>query len=159
MQPQQSNPSAVLTQIMLTIFRVNAQLLEKGDQLVASLGMTSARWQVMGAIALSGQALSCPQIAANMGVSRQGAQKQLNLAQKDGLIVGQLNPQHERSPLYVLTEAGKCRYDKAMIYQALWAKSLVQGAGLEDLETTLNVLSELNISLRATPLPILGMHS
>ena len=40
-----SKPEAViLTEIMLTVFRVNGRLLEKGDQLVEPLNLTSARW-------------------------------------------------------------------------------------------------------------------
>ena len=86
--------SDTLTEIMLEIFRVNARLLEKGNQLVAPLGMTSARWQILGAIAFSKQASSCPQIAVAMGITRQGAQKQLNLAHEDGLVTPQENPRN-----------------------------------------------------------------
>ena len=150
MQDSQPNQSDVLTQLMLTVFRTKAQRLERGDQLVAPLGLTSARWQVMGALALSGQALSCPQIAASMGNSRQATQKQLNLARKDGLIVSQVNPRHERSLLYTLTEAGKRSYDAAMASHAPWVKALAHGMQQEDLETALTVLTELNTRLSAS---------
>ena len=139
---------------MLTVFRVNARLLEKGDQLVAPLGLTSARWQVIGAIALAGQALTCPQIAASMGVTRQGTQKQLNLAQKDGLIVAHVNPRHERSSFYGLTEEGRRLYDAAMVSQAAWTQALAKGVTPEELETTLHVLNELDIRLQSTALPL-----
>ncbi len=158
MPPQPPTPSDALTEIMLEVFRVNDLLLKKGNQLVAPLGMTSARWQVIGAIAISGQALACPQIASAMGVSRQGAQKQLNLAQDDGLVVTHENPHHARSPLYTLTESGKRSYDQAMTRHAPWATALAKGVTPEDLNTTLHVLQKLSTRLSSTPLPTLGAN-
>ena len=148
-----SNQSEALTEIMLEIFRLNAHLLEKGNQMVAPLGMTSARWQVLGAIALSEQAVSCPQIAAAMGVTRQGAQKQLNLAYEDHLVTVLENPRNLRSPLYELTAAGRAAYDKAMALQAVWSKALARGIAYSDWQTTLTVLRELDDRLQSTPLP------
>lgn len=145
--------SDVVTEIMLGIFRVNARLLEKGNQLVAPLGMTSARWQILGAIALSGQAVSCPRVAATMGVSRQAAQKQLNLGLEEGLIAANDNPRNVRSPLYELTSTGRRIYDAAMALQAPWARALARGVAPADWLTTLNVLRELDARLQSTPLP------
>ena len=143
----------VLTDIMLEIFRINTHLLDKGNQMVAPLGMTSARWQILGAIALSGKAATCPQIAASMGVTRQGAQKQLNLAYEDKLVKIQDNPRNLRSPLYELTSAGQAAYDAAMKLQTQWSKTLVRGITQSDWQTTLNVLRELDARLQSTPLP------
>ena len=42
-----------LTDLVLDVFRLNGALLASGDTLVKDLGLTSARWQVLGAIALS----------------------------------------------------------------------------------------------------------
>lgn len=145
--------SEILTEIMLEIFRLNARLLEKGNQIVAPLGMTSARWQVLGAIALSGKAVSCPQIAAAMGITRQGAQKQLKLAHEDHWVAIQQNPRNLRSPLYELTRAGRDAYGKAMAQQAVWSKALARGIAPSDWQTTLTVLRELDARLQSTPLP------
>ena len=40
-----------LTDLFLAVFRLNGRLLAAGDHLVSDLGLTSARWQVLGAIA------------------------------------------------------------------------------------------------------------
>lgn len=46
--PPGSSPGAVaITQLTLAVFRLNGVLLHRGDQLVASLGLTSARWQML----------------------------------------------------------------------------------------------------------------
>ena len=113
-----SPAAALLTEIMLAIFRVNGRLLERGDQLVEPLNLSSARWQVLGAVALAGKPLSAPQIAEAMGITRQGAQKQLNKLALDGFFEQCLNPRHQRSPLYALTELGSRAFAEAMALEA-----------------------------------------
>ena len=110
----ESHPdTAAVTQLTLAVFRLNGVLLHWGDQLVAPLGLTSARWQMLGAIHLAGTPLTAPQIADAMGVSRQGAQKQLNLLLEQGLVEAHSNPAHRRSALYVLTAEGLALYQRA----------------------------------------------
>lgn len=106
-----------ISQLTLLVFRLNGQLLDWGDALVAPLGLTSARWQTLGAMALAGQPLTAPQVAEVMGMSRQGAQKQLNVLAELGWVVAHPNPGHKRSPLYGLTAEGGDRYQQA---KALW---------------------------------------
>jgi DNA-binding MarR family transcriptional regulator len=140
----ESTPEAViLTEIMLTVFRVNGRLLDKGDQLVEPLNLTSARWQVLGAVALAGNPLSAPQIADAMGITRQGAQKQLNKLEKDGFFEQSPNPRHLRSPLYALTELGNRAFTKAMDLEAAWANGLVRDLRLQDLKNTLQTLNTI----------------
>jgi MarR family len=67
-----------LTGLILETFRFNGRLLVAGDRLVADLGLTSARWQVMGAIALSPQPEPVARLARSMGLNRQGVQRIVN---------------------------------------------------------------------------------
>lgn len=133
--------AAVLTEVMLAVFRVNGRLLEKGDQLVAPINLTSARWQVLGAVALAGHSLSAPQIAEAMGVTRQGVQKQLNILEEAGFFERSPNPRHQRSPLYALTDLGNRTFAKAMALEATWANSLVVGLSLKDIKNALHTLN------------------
>ena len=132
-----------VTEIILIVFRLNARLLEQGDRLVQPLGLTSARWQVLGAIALAGEPQTAPQIAVSMGVTRQGVQKQLNLAVAEGLVVAHPNPRHQRSPLHALSATGQVAYDDAMALQRVWAKSLGQGLTLPELQSAKQALTAL----------------
>lgn len=132
-----------VTEIILTVFRLNARLLEQGDRLVLPLGLTSARWQVLGAIALAGEPQTAPQIAVSMGVTRQGVQKQLNLAVAERLIESHPNPRHQRSPLHTLSPTGQAAYDDAMALQRVWAKSLGQGLTRSELQSAKQVLNAL----------------
>jgi DNA-binding MarR family transcriptional regulator len=106
-----------LTQLTLTVFRLNGALLQWGDALVAPLGLTIARWQLLGALAPAGKPLTAPQVGQSMGVTRQGAQKQLNLLVDQRLVEARPNPSHRRSPLYALTPRGRDVYTQG---EALW---------------------------------------
>ena len=90
--------AAAITRLTLMVFRLNGVLLHWGDKLVEPLGLTSARWQMLGAIVLAGTPLTAPQVGAAMGVTRQGAQKQLNLLLEQGLVEARPNAAHRRSP-------------------------------------------------------------
>lgn len=113
----QAAAAEALTDVTLAVFRLNGMLLQWGDGLVEPLGLTSARWQMLGALSLAGRPLTAPQIGRAMGVTRQGAQKQLNLLLEQGLVEAHANPAHRRSPLYTLTPHGRRLYARA---DALW---------------------------------------
>ena len=120
---------AVITDLVLETFRLNGRLLASGDALVADLGLTSARWQVIGAMALSPVPLSVAQIARNMGLTRQAVQRLANEMEADGLMRFATNPHHQRAKLVLLTAAGKSAFAAAMKRQGAWASDL--GAGLD----------------------------
>jgi DNA-binding MarR family transcriptional regulator len=116
--PRLAQELADLTALTLTVFRLNGALLQWGDRLVEPLGLTSARWQMLGALALAEAPLTAPQVGEAMGVTRQGAQKQLNALNALGLVETRPNPAHRRSPLHGLTPRGWRLYTQA---EALWA--------------------------------------
>ncbi len=118
-----------LTELILETFRLNGALLAAGDQLVAELGLTSARWQVLGAIMLSGRPLSVAQIARRMGLSRQAVQRVANDLAAARLVAYQANPDHKRAKLVAPTEPGAAAYAAADARQAVWVSGLA--AGLE----------------------------
>ena len=120
---------AVITDLVLETFRLNGRLLASGDALVADLGLTSARWQVIGAMALSPVPLSVAQIARNMGLTRQAVQRLANEMEADGLMRFAPNPHHQRAKLVLLTAEGKSAFAAAMKRQGAWASDL--GAGLD----------------------------
>src|SRR6516165_11056427 len=112
---------AAITDFVLETFRLNGCLLASGDALVADLGLTSARWQVLGAAALSPAPVSVAQIARNMGLTRQAVQRLANEMAADGLVRFAPNPHHQRAKLVLLTAAGKTAFAAAMKRQAAWA--------------------------------------
>ena len=118
-----------ITDLVLETFRLNGRLLASGDALVGDLGLTSARWQVLGATVLSPVPLSVAQIARNMWLTRQAVQRLVKEMQDDELVQLAPNPHHQRAKLVVLTAAGKSAFAAAMKRQGAWASDL--GAGLD----------------------------
>ena len=158
MTTQPTTKASILTDIMLAVFRVNGRLLEKGDQMVEPLNLTSARWQVLGAVSLSGKALTAPQVAEAMGITRQGAQKQLNTLEKEGFLAQLKNPRHERSPLYEPTKLGTQTISATMSLQKAWANNLSADLSLQDLKNTLETLIAV-YEVLDSPVPTKGAKS
>jgi DNA-binding MarR family transcriptional regulator len=137
------------TQVILATFRANGLLLAAGDLLTADQGLTSARWQVLGAITLAQRPLTVPQIARRMGLTRQSVHATVNRLVRDGLLELAPNADHRRSPLVRLTERGRATYTATDRSQAGWVNRLAGGIGRSDLETTARVLEELCRRLEA----------
>lgn len=150
MDDSQSEEALVLTEIMLQIFRLRGKLIEKGDDLVRPLALTSSEWQILGAIALSTYPMTAPMVAEVMGLTRQGAQKRLNQMVQDGYFVQKSNPRHERSSLYELTDRGSEAFTSAMKRHACWANALVGDVDKADLLKTLDVLKGFGEALERT---------
>ncbi|MEO5350183.1 MAG: MarR family winged helix-turn-helix transcriptional regulator [Magnetococcus sp. YQC-3] len=138
-----SDPLDSFTAIILQIFRSNGQMIGWGDRFAAPFGLTSARWQMLGALAMASRPMSAPQLASNMGVTRQGAQKQLDRLLHEGMIEKLANPYHKRSPVYQLTVAGKERYQRIAQEWNRHATRMQQAFAAEELATVLRVLSRI----------------
>jgi len=131
---------AAITRLILETFRLNGRLLVVGDALVADIGLTSARWQVVGAIAESLVPLPVAHIARNMGLARQSVQRLVNEMADEGLVRFAPNLHHQRAKLVLLTARGKSAYNAAMRRQQPWASHLAVGLTGEQIETALNTL-------------------
>ena len=136
-----------LTGLILDVFRLNGTLLVSGDRLVADLGLTSARWQVLGAISQAERPESVARLARSMGLHRQGVQRIVNELEREDIVEFQQNPHHKRAHLVLLTAKGRKLYADAMKLQAPWVNALADGLKLKDIETTSRVIEQLRESL------------
>lgn len=136
-----------LTEMILTMFRVNNLTLTWGDRLVASLGLTSARWQILGAIALADRPQPVAWLARDFGANRQNVQRIVNDLAKGGLVEFQPNPHHRRAHFVVLTEKGQRTYDAAIRAYDPRANALAEGLSVEDIKTAHRVLLVLRQKL------------
>ena len=139
-----------LTDLILDVFRLNGSLLASGDALVGDLGLTSARWQVLGAIALSPAPLPVAHLARNMGLSRQAVQRSIDEMRSDGLVRLDPNPHHKRAMLVAMTERGETAFRAAMERQEVWADVLAAGLSPESVEAAGALLRELRRRLDAS---------
>ena len=132
-----------LTDLMLDLFRATSLILTAGDRLVASLGLTSARWQILGAIVSAERPQPVSWLARDLGANRQNVQRIVNDLHKDGLVAFETNPHHRRAQLVVLTDKGKRALDAAMDLQAPWVNALADGLSVRDVATVRRVVTAL----------------
>jgi DNA-binding MarR family transcriptional regulator len=140
---QRTHEGELTTEVILSTFRANGLLVATGDLLGADQGLTSARWQVLGAIALADRPQTVPRIARRMGLTRQSVHATVNHLLEDGLVELTPNADHRRSQLVRLTELGSARYAAMNERQVAWVNQLAEGIDRSSLEATARVLREL----------------
>ncbi len=135
----------LFTQLILATFRFNGQLLTAGDRLTKPLGLSSALWQVLGAI--DEGPLHMAQIARNMGLTRQSVRRTTYVLEKRGSVYFIENPNHKRAKLVALTEKGRQILDQVTKIQVEWSNSIARGVSTNDLSNAVHVLRELGEKL------------
>jgi DNA-binding MarR family transcriptional regulator len=138
---------AVLTALILETFRLNGRLLAAGDSLISDLGLSSARWQVMGGIVEA--PLPVAQIARNMGLTRQAVQRVANVLADEGLVEFAENPNHRRAKLVRLTAGGRAVLEEVHQRQVEWSNRLAAELAVEVIEEALTVMRTLRERLEA----------
>jgi len=157
--PNQAHLRRAWTGLVIEVFRMNGDLLAAGDALVGDLGLTSARWQVLGAIALSAAPLPVAHIARNMGLTRQAVQRLVDDMRTEGFVRLAPNPHHRRAMLVVATERGEAAYRTAIERQERWADDLTAGLSPEGFEAASALLREMQRRLdTAQPAPAARRH-
>jgi DNA-binding MarR family transcriptional regulator len=140
---------AAATDLILAVFRLNGALLRAGDELIADLNLTSARWQVLGAIGMSDQPQPVANLARVMGLTRQAVQRVANELESQGFVAYSTNPHHRRAKLVVLTERGIRAIRAAAKRQSPWVNELVAGLSMRDIRCALKVARALDEKLNA----------
>ncbi|MGH1352844.1 MAG: MarR family winged helix-turn-helix transcriptional regulator [Methyloligellaceae bacterium] len=137
---KKSKEANAMTSLILGTFRLNGALLSAGNQLTKPYDLTSARWQVMGAIDIAGHALTVAQIARRMGLTRQGVQRIVNDLDRLGMVTFNPNIDHKRAPLVSITDTG----NKVMIeidkIQTAWVSELCDGFSERQIKQALKVI-------------------
>lgn len=144
---RQTHKGSLLTEAFLETFKLNGLLVTKGDQLVKDLDLTSARWKILGALSYTDSGITVPDIAREMGQTRQAIQRLVNEMIEDGLLESLDNPKHKRAKLFSLTNKGQEIFSKVMEKQIPWVNSIAQDIREEDLNTVVTTLKYLNTYL------------
>jgi DNA-binding MarR family transcriptional regulator len=119
--------AAAATDLIFEIFRAHGALVALGDRMVAGLGLSTARWQVLGSIGEKARDQSVAMIARNLGLSRQAVQRVVNELVRDGLAAYAPNPHHKRAKLVRMTEKGLAAYLAADGAFFAWANAALAG--------------------------------
>jgi DNA-binding MarR family transcriptional regulator len=142
-----TSSSAAVTELVLEVFRLNGCLITSGDALVAKIGLTSARWQVLGAIAMQSNPSPVVRIAETIGLTRQSVQRTVDVLEQEGNVAFCANPHHRRAKLVALTAKGTALYRSAMRLQKPWAAKLAVSVDGASLKATLHTLKTLRARL------------
>lgn len=130
--------------LVIKIFETNGRLVETGNALVRPAGLTTAWWQVLGALGYSPMPLPVAHIARNMGITRQAVQRVVDLLLEQGFVALQPNPHHQRAKLVVLTRTGRAALNAAEAAAAPLDQRMLDRIGARRVATALAVLVEMN---------------
>lgn len=138
-----SRNGSALTALILRTFRVHGALLAAGDRLAHPLGLTAARWQVLGSVAGLAQPAPVAHVAREMGLTRQSVQRIADQLVADALLEYQDNPHHKRAPLVVMTARGRKVFAGVTERQVPWVNDLARGLSVRDIEVAMDILRRL----------------
>lgn len=130
--------------LVIAVFALNGRLVETGNQLVRQAGLTTAWWQVLGAIGYSPAPLPVAHVARNMGLARQSVQRVVDLLEERGMVRYQANPHHRRAKLVMLTVVGRSALDAAEAVEEPLNRAVLKQIGGDRIGIALDVLTEMN---------------
>lgn len=140
-QPVHTPEGQAVTELIMTIFRANGRILRSGDALTRDLGLTSARWQVLGAIEQTPKTVA--QIARDYELTRQGILWVVQTMVKEGLVELITNPDHRRAKLVRYTAKGRQLYDEIARRQLGWSNELGTSLDLDALKSAADCVRRL----------------
>ena len=140
-----SDAPQLLGDTALTVFRLIGQLLGLAEELTRPVGLTAARWQVLGAVLRT--PLTVAGIGRAVGLTRQSVQRTADLLVAQGLAEYVDNPAHRRAKLFRPTREGYEAVRRIAPGQAAAAIRLAGAVGHEDLARAVATLRRLGDAL------------
>lgn len=141
--PETRTPKGeALNNLILEIFRVNGRLTRAGDALSRDLGLTSARWQVLGATHATPRTVA--QIARHYELTRQGVLWVVQAMARDGLVELVRNPEHRRAKLVRHTAEGNALYREISRRQRRWVSDLAISFNVAELQEAEALLTRVS---------------
>jgi DNA-binding MarR family transcriptional regulator len=145
--PPQTEAGRLLTDVIITTFRLNGRLMELAQRLAAEGGLTAAWWQVLGGVLDEPRTVA--EIGRRMGMTRQGVQRVADLLVERGLAEYRPNPNHRRAKLLACTEAGYWAIRRITHGQVPWANRIGAEVGARELRSALATMRRLVAALEA----------
>jgi DNA-binding MarR family transcriptional regulator len=146
--PPQTDSGALLTEVILTTFRLNGRLMEVAQEFAVEGGITAAWWQVLGGVLDEPRTVA--EIGRRMGMTRQGVQRVADLLVERGLAEYRPNPAHRRAKLLACTEAGYWAIRRIALVVVPWGNRLGAEIGADELRSVLATMQRLVGALERT---------
>jgi DNA-binding MarR family transcriptional regulator len=131
----------LLTETIMTVFRLNGRLLDAAQRLAAEGEITAAWWQVLGGVLDEPRTVAA--IGRRMGMTRQAVQRIADLLVERGLAEYRPNPAHRRAKLLACTQAGYWAVRRISLVQHPWADRIGAEVGARDLRQALATMRRL----------------
>lgn len=147
-ETQRTPAGEAMTPLVLDLLRLNSLIVTSGDRLVVGLGLTSARWQVLGAIDAADRPQPVAWLARDLGANRQNVQRIVNDLNRDGLLTFEPNPHHRRAQLVVMTAKGREAFAAAMNLQTPWVNHLTEGLSVDEINSVRRFVAGLRERLQ-----------
>lgn len=138
---------SAFTELLLVVLSMHTLLMAAGDEITRPVGLSSARWQVLGVVEHGPATVA--EIAKAMGLARQSVQEVSDALDGAGFVAYQENPRHRRAKLVALTDKGRAALDVVVDAQRAWATRIGKAASLEGLLAATEVLCALRAALSA----------
>lgn len=145
--PSGTEAADLLTDVIITTFRLNGRIQEVAQGLAAAGGLTAAWWQVLGGVL--DEPRSVAEVGRRMGLTRQAVQRVADLLVDKGLAEYRPNPAHRRAKLLAPTEAGYWAVRQISLAQRPWAKRVGAEVGADGLRAALDGMRRLVEALEA----------
>jgi DNA-binding MarR family transcriptional regulator len=131
----------LLTEIVLLVFRLEADFIDAAELISAPAGLTAARWKVLGAVLDEPRTVA--EIGRVMGLARQSVQRLADILVDEGLAAYSDNPQHKSARLFTPTKQGRSAVGRLAERQASWANQVSRGLPEKKLAACRDTLVEL----------------
>lgn len=138
-----------LAMLVADVYELAGLLRRSGEAVAAAEGQTQARWQLLSVVAE--QALTVPQAARRLGVTRQGVQRVANDLVAAGLAELKANPDHRTSPLLALTDGGRSILRAITERANVVHKNLAHTLEIDDIRATRRGIQRLIVALKSDP--------
>lgn len=145
--PQLNENDPTFQDLILSVFQLSNLMTAAGDRLVADLGLTAARWQVLGALAVT-PSRPVSWLARELGASRQNVQRIVNDLERAGFVTLQPNPHHKRAQLVAMTPEGERILAEAARRGKPWAEHSAAGIPESDVEAARRVLHAVGAAIQ-----------
>jgi DNA-binding MarR family transcriptional regulator len=140
-ESEKTEAARLLTEIVLLTFRLEGGFLEAADRISAPVGLTAARWKVLGAVLYEKRSVA--EIGRVMGLARQSVQRLADILVAEGLASYEDNPAHRSAKLLVPTEDGRARIARLSGRQTHWANGVSAGLDASSLAAARDTLKML----------------
>jgi DNA-binding MarR family transcriptional regulator len=147
-------PEDPLNDLVLNVFWLNGFFLDAADRLTAGTGLTTARWQVLGAVLH--EPLTVAAVARNMGLARQSVQRTADLLVEQGLCEYSPNPAHRRAKLLSPTDRGLDSLRRLGPRSRAWSKRVRESVGDGVIDAATVSVRELMSALERDEAHLLG---